>query len=109
MPVQKSFEFRTWGGKRRGAGRPSTRKGDALPHVAEGEAGAAVRADRVEGDDPRASPEQGDLPPVLQLDQPARARGKVIEQRHASSHGFTGSADPRPGREPGGAHFLELA
>ncbi len=34
MPVQKSFEFRTWGGKRRGAGRPSRREGDALPHVA---------------------------------------------------------------------------
>ncbi len=34
MPIQQSFELRTWGGKRRGAGRPSKRDGDALPHVA---------------------------------------------------------------------------
>ncbi len=34
MPIQQSFELRTWGGKRRGAGRPSARDGDAQPHVA---------------------------------------------------------------------------
>ncbi len=34
MPVQQSFDLRTWGGRRRGAGRPSTRDRDALPHVA---------------------------------------------------------------------------
>ncbi len=34
MPVQQCFDLRTWGGKRRGAGRPSRTGGDALPHVA---------------------------------------------------------------------------
>ncbi len=31
---QRSFEFRTWGGKRRGAGRAPQGDGDAQPHVA---------------------------------------------------------------------------
>ncbi len=34
MAVQQSFELRTWGGNRRGAGRPSRRDREALPHVA---------------------------------------------------------------------------
>jgi REP element-mobilizing transposase RayT len=34
MPEQQALELRTWGGKRRGAGRPSRRDGDALPHGA---------------------------------------------------------------------------
>ncbi len=34
MPVQQSFQLRTWGGKRRGAGRPAQPDRDALPRVA---------------------------------------------------------------------------
>jgi REP element-mobilizing transposase RayT len=34
MAEQQSFELRTWGGRRRGAGRPAARKEPALPHVA---------------------------------------------------------------------------